>query len=406
MVKATTGKRERILPLRRRIVIEKSDRFHRLASDPQNELIRVRRRAEKRGVRLIDFTSPISDLAPPEPRASATARETRRRLAALFEERRGISVDPETEILPLPHVAEGFRLLTLAFVNPGDVVLLPDPADQEYRAATILAGGWPVTIPLLKTGGYIPDLERIEPEASRRTQILFISYPNTPTGAAAPAEFYDNLVLYSRAMNVPVAQDATRAACWPDGTVPTGLLDQPGGREVGVEFHELAPLHNLKGWRPGYVVGNREIIFAMKMLQIHMGTPGQEGEGITYRRALAVDSKAREDAAEIFSRRRAIVRDGLGDLHWHTEDPGGGMSLWIRTPRQLHSMRLASMLIRRIGIGVVPGVAYGEFAHDYIGIHLTQDETAIRVALDRLHHKLPRRWRRAAERGLPGVEGE
>ncbi len=405
-MKSTTGKREKILPLKRRIVIEKSDRFHRLANDPQNELIRVRRRAEKRGTRVIDFTSPRSDLAAPDSMVSVGAAETCRMLAQLFKDRRGITVDPETEILPLPHVEEGFRLITLSFVNSGDVVLLPDPADQAYRAATILAGGWPVTVPLLKTGGYLPDLGRIEPEASRRTQILFISYPNRPTGAVGPADFYESLVQYSRTMNVPVAHDATLSACWPDDSVPPGLLNHPEGREVGVEFHELAPLHNLDGWRPGYVVGNREIIFAMKMLLNHIGSPGHEGEGVAFRRALALDAEARAAAIATFARRRTVVCDGLREIHWYTRDPGAGTSLWIRTPRQLQSMRFASMLIRRVGIGVIPGVAFGEFGHDYVAIHLTQDETAIRVALDRLYHKLPRRWRRDAGIGFPGDDEE
>jgi len=124
-VKKTAGKREKPLPLRRRIVIEKSDRFHRLACDPQDELIRIRQRAEKRGARIIDFTSPLTDLAAPEPVGPSKGNETRRRLAELYKQRRGITVDPESEILPLPHVVEGFRLLALAFVNPGDVVLLP-----------------------------------------------------------------------------------------------------------------------------------------------------------------------------------------------------------------------------------------------------------------------------------------
>ncbi len=397
-----TGKREIPRPLRRGIVIEESERFHRLATDPADELARIRSRVERRGVGVLDFTRVVSDLPPPPPASPPGDGEVRRLLAEHFEKRRGIAVDPLSEIIPLTHVEEGFRLLALAFVDAGDVVLIPDPGERSYRAAAVLAGAWPIAVPITRREGYLPDLDRIEPEAWRRTRLLFLSDPNIPTGVSGDESFYERVIRYGHERNVPIAFDATEASAAVTGSVPRGILDFPGGVHVGVEFHELAPLHDFRGWRPGYAVGNRQILSAMEMLRRQVTPPVEPSAEPVFLRALAVDEQAHAAAAGVYAQRRKTALTGIRDLGWEVEGNPCGKSLWIRSPRRLHSMRFAAMLLRRAGIAVVPGLTFGDFGQDFIRIHLTRDEGEIRDALDRIATALPRRWQgggRGAEKG-------
>ncbi len=398
-MKRPSGLWQKPLPLRRRLVIEKAERFHRLSSDPMEELARVRKRAEKRGVRVLDFTRLSSDIPIPATERSCEEGAISGLIAEKLAESRGLSLDPATEILPIPHIDEAYRLLTLAFINPGDVVLLPDPADPAYRTATVLAGGWPVTVPLLQGTGYLPDLGRIEAEAALRAKTFFFSYPQFPTGAEAPSEFYDELIGFARRHNIILAHDATLAGFRRGGETPAGLLDHPEGREMGIEFHTLAPLHDTEGWRPGFLAGNREILFAVRSLLRLLMPPSGGARFRFYQNALLIDESERVAAAEIYRQRGEHVRNGLAKWGWDVPEQAGERFLWVRVPYRYHSMRFAAMLIRRAGIAVIPGTAFGEFGDESILVSLSASDTSLEVGLDRIGRALPRRLFRRLQRG-------
>ncbi|MFH1277702.1 MAG: aminotransferase class I/II-fold pyridoxal phosphate-dependent enzyme [Candidatus Eisenbacteria bacterium] len=384
---------EKPRPLRRRIVIEKADRYHRLLADPSEELKRVRRRAEARGFRIVDFSRTAPDLPLPETSGAAPAGGDlpgiRREIAERLERERGVRLDPETEILPLLHIPESFRFLALAFVNPSDVVLIPDPGDPAYRVSAGVAGGWPISYPLPAGRGFQPDLDRIEPEAAYRARLLFAGYPHMPTGAWAPPGFFADLVRFAKEKNILVAHDATLAAAALGGERPPGLLDHPEGKEVGVEFHSLAPFHQVGGWRPGFAAGNREILFAVETILERLGQPSLAETAAPLRRALDLPPEETARAREVFRSRGALAAEGIRALGWEVEEPLAGFHLWVRVPHGYHSVGFASLLLRKAGIAVLPGSSFGEFGHDRVLISLTEDEGAIRIALDRLA-RLPR----------------
>lgn len=390
---APSDKGEKPRALRRRIVIEKADRYHRLLADPSEELKRVRRRAEARGFRIVDFSRPAPDLSPPSGSGESPGRGDlpgiRREIAARFERERGIRVDPETEVLPLLHIPESFRFLALAFVNPSDVVLLPDPGDPAYRVSAGVAGGWPISYPLPAGKGYHADLDRIEPEAAYRARLLFAGYPHMPSGAWPPPGFFADLVRFAKEKNILVAHDGTLASARLGRENPPGLLDHPEGGDVGVEFHSLAPFHGVGGWRPGFAVGNREILFAVETILERLGQPSLSETAGPLRRALDIPAEEIERAREVYRARTALAVDGIRALGWDVEEPLAGFHLWVRVPHGYHSVGFASLLLRKAGIAVLPGSSFGEFGHDRVLISLTDEEDSIRIALDRLQ-RLPR----------------
>lgn len=359
-----------------------------------DELVRVRRRVEKKGVKVIDFTRLSPDLPLPDSTVEEEERETkessiRRAIAAKLMDSRGIRVNPDHGIILLPRVEEGFRFLTLAFVNPGDIVLLPDPSDPAYRIAAVCAGGWPVTYPLLDSRRFLPDIERIEPEAAFRAKILFAGFPGRPTGAVADADLFGDLIRLASHKNIVVAHDASLAGACLTGESCSGLLDHPEGMGLGVELHALAPLHDTGGWRPGFAVGNREIIFAMKTIQSQLqSTPVDEILPL-FNRTLAVTDAEKASAASVYLERQRKVIEGLSEIDYDVSAPRAGFDLWIRVPYGSHSVRFASVLLRKAGLAVIPGVAFGEFGHDYVLISLTTGMESIGIALDRVKRLMP-----------------
>lgn len=399
-----TEKGGRPRPLRRRIVIEKADRYHRLLADPAEELRRIRKRAEARGLRVVDFGRPSPDLpAPAAKEGSADLGAMRREIAARLARTRALRLDPDTEVLPLLHIPESFRFLALAFVNPSDVVLLPDPGDPAYRVSAAVAGGWPIPYPMPAGRRFLPDLGRIEPEAAYRARLLFAGFPHFPTGAWATREFFGDLIGFAREHNVLVAHDATLAAASLVDELPPGLLDHPEGKEVGVEFHSLAPFHDIGGWRPGFAIGNREILYAIETILERLGQPGLAETASPLRRALDLPEDESNRAREIFRARAALAAQGIRALRWEIEEPRAGYHLWVRVPHGYHSVSFASFLLRKAGIAVLPGASFGEFGHDRVLISLTEDEASIRIALDRLQ-RLPKMRGRIAGWMHPGKE--
>lgn len=381
------------------MLIEKADRIHRLAVDPMEELERARRRAERRGFTVIDFTGADPDVllpeGAPEPEGGGTLSSSaiRRAVAERFRAERGVRLDPEREILLLPHARDAFRLFALGFVDHGEVALLPDPGDPAYRAATTLAGGWPIGFPLHESRRHLPGLDRIEPEAARRARLLFIGYPARPLGAAPERPFYDELVRFARRNNIVVVQDATLAGAVAPGETPAGLLDHPEGRELGVEVHDLAPLFDCGGWRPGFAAGNREMLFAARTLLDRFPHPPLRTSLPLFRRVLDLPEEERRRVEALFRSRVDRVTEGLASLSWEVERPRAGHDLWVRVPQGTHSMRFASLLLRRAGVAVLPGALFGEFGHGHVLIRPNRDEASIDEALDRLRRMLPARRR-------------
>jgi LL-diaminopimelate aminotransferase len=187
-------------------------------------------------------------------------REFRASVVRWYQSRFSVALDPDKEVLTLIGSKEGIAHIPLAFVDPGDGVLIPSPGYPVYRAATLFAGGVPHVLPLLKKSSFLPELSGISPEVAQKAKLLFISYPNNPTGAVAHAEFFGKVVEFAMKHNVIVCHDAAYTEVFYDGFRPISFLEVDGAREVGVEFHSLSKTCNMTGWRIGFVVGNEHVI--------------------------------------------------------------------------------------------------------------------------------------------------
>lgn len=389
----------------RRIVIDKSERYHRVVSHPMEELLPSRRRAEKRLGSVIDLSVMEPDVALPPRSDGAPALSDdhmRDSIAKQLLEDRGVRVDPRREILLCDDVESALEDLALAFIDPSDVVLIPDPALPVYRRICVLAGGWPISIPLSDPNHCAPEWGRVEPEATRRVKILWFASPHLPTGRVASAGSVEQTIDIARRDNVLVVQDARLHGTCRDSVPSACLLDDPRGRSVGVEVHEFTPWHG-GGDRPGCLIGNREVIEAVRTLGRLRRRPAMPGR-TRLQDAFALSQVSHKSASDRFGRRMQAALSGLRELDWAVEEPDAGFALWVRVPARYHSLRFSAMLLRA-GIAVVPGIAFGEFGHDSVLLSLTTSEENIREGFERLRKKFSGRWGGRARRKRLTAEG-
>ncbi|MDL1973113.1 MAG: aminotransferase class I/II-fold pyridoxal phosphate-dependent enzyme, partial [Deltaproteobacteria bacterium] len=188
----------------------------------------------------------------------------RRAVSDWYKRRFGVDLDPEREVIALIGSKEGIAHLPLAFVDPGDIVLVPNPAYPVYHIGTIFAGGRPYYMPLLEENGFLPNLEKIPEDIARRAKLIFVNYPNNPTAAVADLDFFERLKRFAKKYNIVVCHDAAYTELSYDGYRPPSFLEVKGSKEIAIEFHSLSKTYNMTGWRIGFAVGNAEVIKALK----------------------------------------------------------------------------------------------------------------------------------------------
>jgi len=311
--------------------------------------------------------------------------EFRRHIAAWFSRRFGVELDPETEVLPILGSKEGIGHIHLAFVNPGDVVLVPDPGYPVYRSGTIFAGGEPYQMPLLEENAFLPALDEIPLELAQRARIMFINYPNNPTAAVASREFFDEVVRFAEQNDVIVCHDAAYCEMTYDGYVATTFLSVEGAKEVGIEFHSLSKTFNMTGWRIAFAVGNAEVLAGLAKVKSNVDSgmfQALQEAGIA---ALSGDlSEFRTAQMATYQRRRDLLCDGLNAMGWRVEKPKGGLCVWVRVPGNLDSSTAALDLLRKAAVVVAPGVGFGKYGEGYVRISLTGSEQRIEEAVKRI----------------------
>ena len=257
--------------------IEKAKRIEQIPPYLFAEIDKKKEEMRKKGMDLIDLGIGDPDLSTPEPiieRIKKAAEDPgnhhypsyegmfqfRQAAGNWFERRFHISFDPKTEVLALIGSKEGIAHIPLAFVNPGDYVLVPSPGYPVYRVSTLFAGGTPYFMPLLKENGFLPKLSDIPKEVAERSKLLFINYPNNPTAAIAERPFFEEVVAFARRYGIIVCHDAAYSELAFDGYRPLSFFEIEGAKEVGIEFHSLSKTFNMTGWRVGFAVGNPEIV--------------------------------------------------------------------------------------------------------------------------------------------------
>jgi LL-diaminopimelate aminotransferase len=380
-------------------------RFQSLPPYPLTDVPAIKRELRERGVDVIDLGTGDADLAPPPAAVEALRAssqeplnsrysfqlglvEFREEIARWMQSRFGVRVDAFREVLPLIGSKEGIFHLPFAFVEEGDVTIIPDPGYQAYLGGTVLAGGEPYIVPLRPENDFLVPLDEIPADVVRRARILYLNYPNNPTAAAAPREYLEHAVEWCRRHDVILAYDNAYSEIAFDGYVPPSILEIPGASEVAIEFHSLSKTYNMTGWRAGWAVGNPELISALTRVKTFSDT----GVPFTIQHAGVAALRSHADwvpgNVETFRRRRDAAVDALREAGFDVPRPQASMYLWVPLPEGVQSEPWARRLLLEQGVALLPGRSLGEGGEGFVRIALTCSEDRLRQAAARMAHML------------------
>ena len=318
----------------------------------------------------------------------------REAIAQWYEKRFGVVLDKDKEVLPLIGSKEGIGHMALCFIGPGDIALVPDPGYPVFSMGTILAGGEPYYIPLREENDFLPDFESIPEKMANQAKLMWLNYPNNPTGATADLDFFVRVVDFARRHNLVICHDAAYTEVSFDGYRPPSFLQVPGSKEVGVEFHSLSKTYHMTGWRIGMVVGNAQIIDALFRVKSNLdsGIP----QAIQYA-AIDALSGSQDHIAEhnaILQRRRDKLLKVLKEIGLEAKTPRASFYVWAKVPQGYRSVDFTRKLLDEAGIAVTPGVGYGKEGDGYIRFSLTTSDDRLEQGINRLLS-----WRPSPDKG-------
>jgi len=316
--------------------------------------------------------------------------------AGMYQRLYGVELDPEAQVVPLLGSKEGIFHLSLALVDEGDLVLIPDPGYLTYTQGALLSGGTPYYLPLTPERGFLPDLSAIPTDVARRARLLWLNYPNNPTAAVASPEFFTEVVDFAREHGLLVCHDAAYAQVTLDGYRPPSLLELPGAREVGIEFNTLSKSHNMAGWRVGAALGNSD---ALRLLY-RVKTNADSGHFLPILEAataaLSGDQSWLEGRNQVYRRRRDLLVAGLRRLGFPVDSPRATLYVWCPIPDGRSSSEFTAELLEQAYVSLTPGTVFGPGGEGYVRITLTQTEERLEVALQRLENWISKGGQHAA----------
>jgi LL-diaminopimelate aminotransferase len=382
------------------IQIKKAERIQKLPPYLFAEIDRLKRQVAARGVDLINLG--IGDPDTPTPahiveRLRDAAKNPanhrypdyeglpsfRRAAAGWMERRYGVGLDPDTEVVSLIGSKEGIANMAIAFVDPGDVVLVPDPGYPVYHIGTSFNGGTTYRLPLRRENGFLPDLSAIPDEVARRAKLLWLNYPNNPTSAVAPRSFFSDVIRFAERHDVIVCHDAAYAEIY-FGERPPSILEIPGGREVAIEFHSLSKTFSMTGWRIGFAVGHPELIGGLGKVKTNVDSGVFQAVQEAAIAALTGDAGVVDKLRAMYRERRDVLVDGLGRVGLPCEPPAGTFYVWVPVPRGLTAAGLATRCLTEAGVVVTPGNGFGDAGEGYIRLTLCSPVERLREAVERL----------------------
>ncbi|MEA3360827.1 MAG: LL-diaminopimelate aminotransferase [Thermodesulfobacteriota bacterium] len=301
-----------------------------------------------------------------------------------YDERFSVSLNPENEILALIGAKEGVAHLPLAFINPGDLVLITSPSYPVYNSGTLFAGGEPYFLPLTKENDFMPDLASIPDNVKRKAKMLWLNYPNNPTSAVATKDFFENAVNFAHKNNILICHDLTYSEVAFDNYKPISLLEIEGAKDVCIEFHSLSKTYNMTGWRIGFAVGNKEAIRGLGLIKSNIDSGIFQAIQIAGIEALRLYRESAEEIKNIYTGRRDVMVQKLKESGFTVSKPKATFYLWVPVPHSYTSASLAARLLTEAGVVVTPGNGFGQPGEGYIRLALTQKEDRLIEAADRI----------------------
>lgn len=361
----------------------------------------MKRKAIERGMDIINLGVGDPDLPTPEPIIESLRRAAgdpkhhqypsydgmlsfRTAVAQWYKRRFGVKADPKTEVLTLIGSKEGIGHVPLAFIDTGDVVLVPSPGYPVYPVGVSFAGGTSHCMPLTKENGFLPDLDAIPKDVAQKAKLMFLNSPNNPTSVVASKEFFIKVVDFAKEHHIIVCHDAAYSEIYYDGKRPCSFLEAESAMDVGVEFHSLSKTFNMTGWRIGFAVGRQEAISGLGKVKTNIDSgvfQAIQEAGIT---ALELDDSVTNDLRGIYQERRDVLVAGLKKLGLSLQTPEAAFYVWIEVPKEFTSASFTAHLIEKAGIVTTPGNGFGDPGEGYIRMTVTTTKERLAEAIDRM----------------------
>jgi LL-diaminopimelate aminotransferase len=310
--------------------------------------------------------------------------ELRKAISGWYTRRFSVDLNPDTEVLPLVGSKEGIGHMSLCLVDPGDIALVPDPGYPVYAVGTRLAGGSVYYLPLLEKNGFVPDLKDIPDDMAKRAKVVWINYPNNPTGAIAPPGFYESIVKFAKANGMVVCHDSPYSEVCYDGYRPSSFLQTPGAMEVGIEFHSFSKTYNMTGWRIGMAVGNQHLVNALFRVKSNLDSGIPQAIQQAAITALSGPQESIGIRNAIYQARRDKLVDCLQRLGLSTQNPKAGFYIWTRVPEGYTSESFTEDLLDQCGLVVTPGSGYGAHGEGYVRFSITLSDRLFQKGIDKL----------------------
>jgi LL-diaminopimelate aminotransferase len=361
--------------------------------------------AKEKGIDIVSFGIGDPDLPTPQPIVDELCRQAnnpanhqyptsvgllafRQAVSEYYQETRGVTLDPREEVVTLLGSKEGIGHINFCYVNPGDVNLIPDPGYPVYGIGTLLAGGEAYLMPLLEENAFLPDLTKIPEEVARKAKLMFINYPNNPTGAVAERQFFEEVVAFAKKYEIIVCHDAAYTEIAYDGYRPVSFLEIPGAREVGIEFGSLSKPFNMTGWRIGWAVGRRDVVECLGRLKSNLDSGQFQAIQYAAIKGLTACQDSTKELCSIYEKRRNLMVDGFNQMGWHLAKPKGSFYIWAPVPKGFTSASFAEYVLDKASVIITPGSGYGQYGEGYFRISITIPEEKIKEGLRRLAENL------------------
>jgi len=365
------------------------------------ELDRKKEEVIQRGIDVIDLGVGDPDLPTPPYIVKAMEREIRKgenhcypsylgtiefrtAVAQWYLERFNVRLDPASEVIALIGSKEGIAHFPLAFVEPGDIVLVSDPGYPVYQVSTKFAGGEAYPLPLKRENDFLPDYSSIPAKVRKKARLLFINYPNNPTAGVATKKFFRETARFARENGIIVCHDAAYTEIYYGSYVPPSFLQLPGSKKVGIEFHSLSKTFNMTGWRIGFAAGNRELVRGLGKIKTNIDSgvfTAIQKAGIA---ALKKGDGSVKKLRNIYRKRRDILVKGLEEGGFSPILPRASFYVWMPVPEGMTSSGFASALLEDAGVVCTPGVGFGSSGEGYVRFSLTVDEKRLKEAAERI----------------------
>jgi L-glutamine---4-(methylsulfanyl)-2-oxobutanoate aminotransferase len=305
-------------------------------------------------------------------------------VAHFYEREYGVTVDPDKEVAILFGGKAGLVEIPQCLLNPGDTVLVPDPGYPDYWSGVELARAKMETMPLRAEHHFLPNYEELSEEVKKAAKLMFLNYPNNPTGATATAEFFEETVALAKKNDICVVHDFAYGAIGFNGKKPVSFLQAEGAKDIGIEIYTFSKTYNMAGWRVGFAVGNESVIEAINLLQDHLYVSIFGAIQAAAAAALLEPQSCVDELVDLYESRRHVLIDGLQKIGWDVKAPAGSFFAWLPVPKGYTSEQFADLLLEEAKVAVAPGIGFGKHGEGYVRVGLLSDEERLQEAVNRI----------------------